>query len=581
MLTSVAVSLWLCCFLVYVFYVCLLCKASVMETVIAAGVVALGYIFAQDPTVAAAANSKQDPAMYTLGGGRPISGSRMADIIAEAPNAHLIYDDSRRGDLVRAEVQARAGQRWNAARDPASGIVFDPRVRPFLTEAWPHNNMNHYQTLRGARPNVTSGITDSLVSAYTGVKAEGFFGEGNDHKHELASSVFKDTVQQTGLAKGAISHLARPMEESFTNASVKKQGQLPFQPARIAPGLGDEENIGFHEPFRVLPPTVDALRAKTRPKETYRAQSGPSTAFVKTRQAPQAAVVKQKPPRNYNAEYVGTGAAAILRPKSQVNKCTIRTANKVSSEFPTGPAGTAKGLRPKSHNFQSTGPFRSEGFTDDDYVRNSNNANARRPESRDKVYTESGRSTFAGDWVHSLVTIAAGVLDFDYDNLTIKRFSERSAPEAREFKGHINGPEMQTDDIPKDTHRQYISVHDYAGTPGEMVPEGPDDAAMCAAQTSDRREVVSRGRAPADQGAKVFTGVDNTTLDPVARRDLPKERAPSFRGYNRPCKAPVGMDCSSEPIGATRVRVNAADMTDRLHVPYPQNELTVSVTKNL
>jgi len=61
--------------------------------------------------------------------------------------------------------------------------------------------------------------------------------------------------------------------ESRYMPSKERRGEKLFQPTKVTPGLGmgpnEQAKFGYHDPYRVLPKTVDDLRCANKPKTSY------------------------------------------------------------------------------------------------------------------------------------------------------------------------------------------------------------------------------------------------------------------------------------------------------------------------
>lgn len=74
------------------------------------------------------------------------------------------------------------------------------------------------------------------------------------------------------------STMGMPNQSDFLQSryyvSDTRQGEKPFESVKVTPGLGlnyyEEAKFGFHDPYRVVPKSVDELRAANDPKISYK-----------------------------------------------------------------------------------------------------------------------------------------------------------------------------------------------------------------------------------------------------------------------------------------------------------------------
>jgi hypothetical protein len=143
-----------------------------------------------------------------------------------------------------------------------------------------------------------------------------------------------------------------PVQTDFLQSrfyvSEVRQGEKPFEPVRIKPGLAQdyygEKEIGYHDSYRVLPKSVDDLRNNNKPKLTYNA---PILEGQKGMERPiQSNVIKRGPAKfkeyseerhlPFGGEYRGptTRDKYVLKENARViNKEIVGTAHHSSGNF--------------------------------------------------------------------------------------------------------------------------------------------------------------------------------------------------------------------------------------------------------
>lgn len=148
-----------------------------------------------------------------------------------------------------------------------------------------------------------------------------FTGSSNNHVPKKETPRF--FLPEKDITFG--STMGMPVQTDFLQSrfyvSQIRQGEKPFEPTRIKPGLGQgyysERDIGFHDPYRTLPKTIDEMRTSDRPKLSYtppviEGQKGQE----RTSQAP---VIKRGPTKfkEYGDERHLPFGGAITGPKAR------------------------------------------------------------------------------------------------------------------------------------------------------------------------------------------------------------------------------------------------------------------------
>jgi len=163
--------------------------------------------------------------------------------------------------------------------------------------------------------------------------------------------------------------------ESRYMPSKERRGEKPFEPVRVTPGVGlnynEQATFGYHDPFRVMPKTVDELRPKNKPKISY---TTPVVMGQRTNNRPiQGKVVKRKPPKcveqsmtNVHPNYFNVGGMRT-REKYEVENIATQNRGVTANGRSSGGATFAisqsapwqaigKNAQPKRQNFTQAEP---------------------------------------------------------------------------------------------------------------------------------------------------------------------------------------------------------------------------------
>jgi hypothetical protein len=140
-------------------------------------------------------------------------------------------------------------------------------VTPDMT----HNNMMPFFKSKsyGFNPEFDKKLTNNSVR-----NVELFTGSDQmlqfRHKQEV-KSLFDPVVNKVDSVSGTPNF--NDFKQSRFIPSDKRQGEKPFQPVLVSPGLNlgyfEQGNTGFHDMYRVMPKTVDQLRTADNPKVSY------------------------------------------------------------------------------------------------------------------------------------------------------------------------------------------------------------------------------------------------------------------------------------------------------------------------
>ena len=162
-----------------------------------------------------------------------------------------------------------------------------------VTKDLTHNNMQPYFRKKnyGTDYKQTTDIFQQKTDLFTGSRKQ----EDWRPKAEV-ENLFKP-AEYGGYVYG------RPNQNELFKSryipSMQRNGEKPFQEIRVQPGLNlginEESTIGFHDPYRALPKTIDELRTVNNPRLTY---NQPVIPGLKEAQGPLKSKVNKKSQRN-------------------------------------------------------------------------------------------------------------------------------------------------------------------------------------------------------------------------------------------------------------------------------------------
>jgi hypothetical protein len=136
-------------------------------------------------------------------------------------------------------------------------------------EHFTHTNMQPYRKMNGLEFNEQNAKNrDQKLELFTGSSIADTY----IPKKEVGPLFLPEKNRTHVLTRGMPNHTE--FFESRFIPSRMKQKQKPFEQIKVTPGLNldynEEARFGFHDPFRVLPKTVDELRAENNPKMVYK-----------------------------------------------------------------------------------------------------------------------------------------------------------------------------------------------------------------------------------------------------------------------------------------------------------------------
>jgi hypothetical protein len=134
-------------------------------------------------------------------------------------------------------------------------------------EHFTHNNMQAFTKGKGIEHNnFNPNNRNYLVELFTGSSVN------NIPKKETPRFFLPEKDVTFGATRG-MPNQSDFLQSRFVVSDVR-QGEKPFEPVKVTPGLGlnyyEEARFGYHDPYRALPKTVDELRVTNKPKLTYK-----------------------------------------------------------------------------------------------------------------------------------------------------------------------------------------------------------------------------------------------------------------------------------------------------------------------
>ncbi len=184
--------------------------------------------------------------------GAPVASNSVADIIGD--------DGSRRLELER-DMALNAGFS-NFGQDSTYGVV--------SKENFVHNNMMPFFKSKDGGFNPYTELKNAEMRQR---RMETFTGSANnlDYRPKTERRRLFDPV--AGLTNMYGTPVLTDVMDSRYIPGMERRNERPFQEVRVTPGLNlgynEVAKFGEHDPFRVLPKTVDELRVASKPKLTY------------------------------------------------------------------------------------------------------------------------------------------------------------------------------------------------------------------------------------------------------------------------------------------------------------------------
>jgi len=248
---------------------------------IMAGLASFGYFLNKDGKV----NRESEPIK--------LSSSRSEN---KEPNSINPYEQ-KRFKKVKKMVEEKANEIWENSNDPLTSNVIPQNFNRDSTDMYSpiqnNNNNNNGSPIKQRTLTNEEFTHNNMVPFFGGSIKQNTNIEQNTNtlelftggpglkppKHEV-ENMFKPE-KNVGNVFGT--QLAR--EDDRYIPSITRDGEKPFQPIRVAPGLNQGPtsvgSIGFHDDYRVLEKTVDELRVKK--KMTYEGRINPPKRPVQDR----------------------------------------------------------------------------------------------------------------------------------------------------------------------------------------------------------------------------------------------------------------------------------------------------------
>jgi len=217
-------------------------------------------------------------------------------------------------------------------------------------------------------------MTEEINSNNTLMKMELFTGSSKNYFPKEAPPPFFEPMKDVHFNNGKPNQTDK-FQERMIPGNLR-QGELPFQPIRVNPGLAlgydEESKIGFHDPYRPPKPTIDTQRVGNRIQKTNAGVVIPGQKGQKQPVDPN--VAKRRPEKAFDVqEYMHGGSAVsggVTKPavnpaqilKDQTRKVTSELKNGLSMASgslvgPFNPGGTQHPtFRKQFEGFEPVGP---------------------------------------------------------------------------------------------------------------------------------------------------------------------------------------------------------------------------------
>jgi hypothetical protein len=213
-------------------------------------------------------------------------------------NLNIINEQFALGSLKNGDPSAfgnelEIGDNWTEFKETG-----DMTYGLFKNEELQHNNMQPFFRMRdfpAGKPDTTGSgfdknspnnpdnieffsnkafgsgkMTEEINSNNTLMKMELFSGSSKNYFPKEAPPPFFEPMKDVHFNNGMPAQTDK-FQERMIPGNLR-QGELPFQPVRVNPGLAlgyeEESKIGFHDPYRAPKPTIDTQRVGNRIQKT-------------------------------------------------------------------------------------------------------------------------------------------------------------------------------------------------------------------------------------------------------------------------------------------------------------------------
>jgi hypothetical protein len=225
----------------------------------------------------------------------------------------------------------------------------------FKKDELKHNNMQPFFRRRDDAVDLIDGkMTDEINSTNNYTKMELFTGSSKNYYPKEAPPAFFEPMKDVHFVNGTPNQTAELIDRYIPGN--QRQGEKPFQPVKVQPGLGlgynEESKTGFHDPYRAPQITIDFQRVGNRIQKSNPGVVIPGQKGQK--QPVDPVVAKRRPEKVFEAEdYMhGGGNGAFNKPAVNPEQVLKDQARKFSIELKNGLGMSSGSL---------VGPFNPDG----------------------------------------------------------------------------------------------------------------------------------------------------------------------------------------------------------------------------
>jgi hypothetical protein len=180
-----------------------------------------------------------------------------------------------------------------------------------------HNNMQPFHRKRDDVVNSVNGkMVDEINSNNNQTKMELFTGSSKNYYPKEAPPPFFEPMKDVHFVNG-IPAMTDKFAERMTPGN-NRNGEKPFQPIQVQPGLGlgynEDSKVGFHDSYRAPQPTIDSQRVGNRMQKSNPGVMIPGMKGQKQPVDPN--VAKRRPEKVFDASnYIhGAGNGGVSKP---------------------------------------------------------------------------------------------------------------------------------------------------------------------------------------------------------------------------------------------------------------------------
>ena len=225
----------------------------------------------------------------------------------------------------------------------------------FKKDELKHNNMQPFFRRRDEAVDLMDGkMTDEINSNNNSTKMELFTGSSKNYYPKEAPPAFFEPMKDVHFVNGTPNQTAQLIDRYIPGN--QRQGEKPFQPVKVQPGLGlgynEDSKVGFHDSYRAPQITIDFQRVGNRIQKSNAGVVIPGQKGQK--QPVDPVVAKRRPEKVFEAEdYMhGGGNGAFNKPAVNPDQILKEQSRKFSIELKNGLGMT---------NGSLVGPFNPDG----------------------------------------------------------------------------------------------------------------------------------------------------------------------------------------------------------------------------